>query len=199
MSGSVHISQDNLKDFIFGELSAVERRNVESHVSACPECSEELHSLSLTRTALLALAEEEPPRRIAFVSDKVLEPRWWNRIWHSGPKLGFVSACVLALAIVVHAFQAPGAPPQTVTATSIDAQKLDAEVSKRVAAAVEQAVASAEDRQAAKILDVVNARLKLSERQYQSDLIAVQEYVVRAYKVNANVRRAAFEEPGVVQ
>ena len=34
----------------------------------------------LTLDALSTLREEEVPRRIAFVSDKVFEPRWWQKL-----------------------------------------------------------------------------------------------------------------------
>ena len=53
---------------------------------------EELELLQATRTALQALPQEEAPRRIAFVSDKIFEPRWWQRIWQSGPAMGFASS-----------------------------------------------------------------------------------------------------------
>ena len=101
----------DLKDFLFGELNAGERESVERHVLACVACSEELAALTATRSAVLCMREEEPPRRIAFVSDKVFEPRWWQRIFASGPRLGFASAAMLAVAIVFHALQTPAAIP----------------------------------------------------------------------------------------
>ena len=45
-----------------------------------PSCREELARLRLTLDALSTLREEEMPRRIAFVSDKVFEPRWWQSV-----------------------------------------------------------------------------------------------------------------------
>jgi hypothetical protein len=47
------------------------------------------------------------PHRIAFVSDKIFEPRGWAWLWNSAPRLGFVSAALLAAAILVHAFTRP--------------------------------------------------------------------------------------------
>ena len=35
----------------------------------------------VTLDALSTLREEEIPRRIAFVSDKVFEPRWWQKLF----------------------------------------------------------------------------------------------------------------------
>jgi anti-sigma factor RsiW len=117
-------SPSDLRDYFFGELGTEERRAVEQHIAACAGCRDELNSLALTRSALLSVPDEEPPRRIAFVSDKVFEPRWWQRIWMSGPKLGFVSSCVLALAIVAHGF--------------VSEARVEAAVTKAVAVAREE-------------------------------------------------------------
>ena len=81
-------SDDDLKDLMFGELDEAARGRVETHVRECWHCQEELDRLRLTQAALNVLPEEEMPRRIAFVSDPVFEPRWWQRLWQSGPKLG---------------------------------------------------------------------------------------------------------------
>ena len=70
----------DLKDFFFGELGADDRRKVETHVAACAACREELDALALTGAALMTVRDEEPPRRIAFVSDKVFQPTWWQRL-----------------------------------------------------------------------------------------------------------------------
>jgi hypothetical protein len=70
----------------------------------CPECQEELATLRLTLDTLSTLREEEIPRRIAFVSDKVFEPRWWQRVFHPT----FAAAALLAVAILVHGSLRPG-------------------------------------------------------------------------------------------
>ena len=49
---------------------------------------------------LAALREEEVPRRIAFVSDKVFEPRWWQTFLRPS----FAAALVIAAAIVMHGY-----------------------------------------------------------------------------------------------
>jgi len=95
----------DLKDYFFEELAPAERGLVEEHLKQCPGCRGELGRLQVTGSALHAMRDEEPPRRIAFVSDKVLEPRWWQRLWQSGPQLGFAAAAMLAVAILVHAFE----------------------------------------------------------------------------------------------
>jgi len=91
------------KAYALGELDANDRRQAEAHAAACSECREELAGLRLTLAALSTLREEEPPRRIAFVSDKVFEPRWWQAFL----KPSFAGALVIALAILVHAFARP--------------------------------------------------------------------------------------------
>ena len=95
------------------------------------DCREEMSSLRVTLATLSTLRDEEVPRRIAFVSDKVFEPRWWQRIFNPT----FAAACVVAAAIVVHAFarQAPS----------------DALMQAQVDAAVAKAVAQYQTRQSA--------------------------------------------------
>src|SRR6185437_717944 len=89
---------------------------------ACLECRRELAGVRLTLDALSALREEEVPRRIAFISDRVFEPRWWQRMW--SPTFG--AACVIAAAILVHAFVRPPVP------ASLDA-RIDSAVTRAVA------------------------------------------------------------------
>jgi anti-sigma factor RsiW len=97
----MNCSPFDLRDYWLEELRPEETRQVETHVAGCQNCREELERLRLTRQALLRLREEEPPRRIAFVSDKVFEPsraaRWWSAVWGGAPKLAFGLAMLLAV------------------------------------------------------------------------------------------------------
>jgi anti-sigma factor RsiW len=147
----------DLKDYFFGELPDQDRRTVEAHLAACSGCREELDALGFTRSALLTVREEEPPRRIAFVSDKVFEPSLWRRLWNSGAKLGFASAAMLSAAIVFHAVQARPVVANVPVASvqQIDRATIEAEVSKRVQATLEKVVTESESRQAAKLQQVV--------------------------------------------
>jgi anti-sigma factor RsiW len=88
------------KAYALGELDAAGRNQAEAHANTCAHCREELAGLRLTLDALSTLREEDVPRRIAFVSDKVFEPRWWQVFLRPS----FAAAVVLALAIVVHGF-----------------------------------------------------------------------------------------------
>ena len=97
-------SQFDLKAFFLGEPGAAGRGAVEEHLKACPSCREEFDRLRLTGAALASVPDEEMPHRIAFVSDKIFEPRGWARFWGSAPRLGFASAAMLSVAIIIHGF-----------------------------------------------------------------------------------------------
>jgi len=163
----------DLKAYIVDELARGERAAVEDHLRACPSCREELERLNLTRAALATLEEEEIPRRIAFVSDRVFEPRWWHTMWHSGPTMGFASAVVLAAAIVVHA-AAPRPPAVQVSSGA------DATVVKELSELKAQRAADL-----AKFDQVLKATETRYEQQRQEDLATVQqaaEYYDKQFK-----------------
>jgi anti-sigma factor RsiW len=164
----------DVKAYFLGEMEAREKSQVESHLGACAECRQELEQLGVMRTALLALPEEEVPRRIAFVSDKVFEPRWWQTIWRSGPAMGFASAALLAGAILVHGLTRPPAPAiaaapavtQSIDTAQID-QRIDQEVARRVSAAL------AEQKQQTE--QMLQASEKRYEQRRQKDLVDFQQ------------------------
>jgi anti-sigma factor RsiW len=172
-------SSFDLKDYFFGELNEPDRARVNAHLEECARCREELDRLGLTQAALNSVRDEEPPRRIAFVSDRVFQPRWWQVLWNSGPRLGFASASVLAAAIVFHALavRAPVAPagiaPKEDTA-AMEA-RINRETELRVNAAVRAAVAESESRQAKKAGQLVEAARREFEFQRQTDRVAFQE------------------------
>lgn len=174
----MNCSPYDLKDFVFGELGNAEREAVRSHLELCRGCREELERLQLTEAAMHALAQEEIPRRIAFVSDAVLQPHWWQRLWQSGPRLGFASATMLTLALVFHAAWRPAAPTPS-AAPKVDeaaiAAQVNQEVTKRVEAAVRSAMEASEARQAKKTEAAVAAVRRDLEFQRQADRVAFQE------------------------
>jgi len=114
------------KAYALGELSPHARRDAEAHAATCSSCREELATFRLTLDALSTLRDEEVPRRIAFVSDKVFEPRWWRTLFHPS----FAAALVIAAAILVHAFVRP-APAPTLDQAVLQA-RIDAAVAKAV-------------------------------------------------------------------
>ena len=79
MSCKLENSRPDWKAYTLGEMDAVARRDAETHAASCSACQEELAGLQVTLDAMAVLREEELPRRIAFVSDKVFEPSAWQR------------------------------------------------------------------------------------------------------------------------
>ena len=170
---------NDLKDYYFGEIEAGARQRIDSHLESCGACRDELSRLQMTHAALGALRDEEVPRRIAFVSDKVFSPRWYQRLWNSGPQLGFLGASMLACAILVHAFAVPrpiAAPAPTVSAAVVDQAAIEREVAKRVDVAVTRAVAESEIRQQKKTVELLQAAEHRYEFDRRSTLQAINAY-----------------------
>ena len=140
----------DLRDYFFGELAEEDRRQVDLHSRSCVACREELNRLRSTQAALLAVADEEIPQRIGFVSDRVYEPslvrRWWRGFWGSAPRLGFASAAMLAVAIIVSAMHRPAVVIPTTPAASVDVAKLQSDFSRQLNEAVQKAVAESDAR-----------------------------------------------------
>jgi hypothetical protein len=172
----MNCSQIDLKTYFLGELGETDRRAAEEHAKSCRHCREELERLRITRTALAALPEEEIPRRIAFVSDKVFEPRGWTRFWNSAPRLGFASAALLAAAILVHAFvrPAPVISPAPMDRAALEA-RIEAGVADRLKPVVERALADAAARQSQTTSQFVAAAQSRFEQERKADLLAVEE------------------------
>jgi anti-sigma factor RsiW len=167
----------DLKGYVLKELPRAEARATELHAAGCNACREELERLSLTFTALRAVPEEEMPRRIAFVSDKVFEPKWWQAWLNSGPRMAFVSSLVLAAAILAHGVIRPVevAGPAPALDTAVIEARVNREVALRLDHAVKQAVTESEARQAEKIRTVVAAAEKRFEFERQADRVQVEE------------------------
>ncbi len=89
----------DLREYLFDELTPEQRREVEHYLKTSSEAREELEQLKTTQSALLSVPDEEVPRRIAFVSDKVFEPslglRLWRQFWDAAPRLAFGLAAIL--------------------------------------------------------------------------------------------------------
>ena len=179
----MNCSSVDVKAYALGEPSGVPGEA--AHIESCEHCREELERLRLMQTALLSLPEEEIPQRISFVSDRVFEPRWWQRIWHSGPAMGFASAALLATAIFVLAAARPTTVVQPVAVNTAQIERqIQAEVNKRVDAAVTGAVAKvvadsqAREANATQLLDAASKRFEMQRR---SD-IAMMEQSARYYE-----------------
>ncbi len=165
----------DLKDYFLQELADEhQRQQVEAHVKICQPCQEELQRLRLTEAALFTLREEEIPQRIAFVSDKVFEPsqfrRWWAAFWGSTARLGFASAAMLSVALIVFAATRPAPAPAPVTNTAaVDS----ADIERRVQAAADKAAQEIEARYAQKTDQLVKA---IQERDRQEHKMMVASF-----------------------
>ena len=152
------------KGYALGELDGNARSQAEAHAATCTACREELAATRLTLDALSTLREEEVPRRIAFVSDKVFEPRWWQslfspRSWNPA----VAAACVIAAAILVHGFV--GFARSSPSPADIQAQ---------VNQAVTKAVAESEQRQNKQLEDVLDYIQKQNRQIYKSSAFVRQ-------------------------
>jgi hypothetical protein len=166
----------DLRDYYFKDLAENERRLTEVHVKTCAHCGEELRRLRGTETALLALPDEEIPQRIGFVSDAVFQPsafrRGWDALWSSAARLGFVSAAMLSVALVVFSISRP-ATQASAPAPAISRAALEADFSKRVNDAVAQALA----RNEARTQELLAASDRRHALETQSMMVRVQEYL----------------------
>jgi hypothetical protein len=133
------------KGHALGELGAAETAEHERHARTCERCRAELARYRATVAGLRSLPMVDPPRRIVFAPEPAgRAASWWERMWQSGPQLGFASAAVLALAIVAHgllarvpATFAPGPASQIEARIHEEAQK---EIARRLPQAVDAAV-----------------------------------------------------------
>jgi hypothetical protein len=164
-------SPHDLRDYLLNELKAGEGLEVERHLKACATCRLEIEQLQLTRAVLLSLPEEEIPRRIGFVSDKIFEPSWLRGWWRSAwaPAWGLVAAAVV-FAILFRPVPPPARP---VAGTVIDPDQLRTEIAQQIV----RAVAASEDRQAHRTAELLAAAEKRYAFERQADRLAVEEYI----------------------
>ena len=169
----------DLRDYFFGELSAVEAKQVDGHIASCEACRGELSTMDVTRVAMMTLPMEEPPRRIAFVSDKVFEPTLWQRFWRSGPVVGFASAAMVTAGLLFNGAARPAAVPgPNVPVASVDYWAIEGrvreEIAKQIPVEVAKAVAQVEERDRHHLtLAVANVARKY-EQKYELDVAALQ-------------------------
>jgi hypothetical protein len=196
----------DVRDYFLRELTDGERRQTEIHLKGCPTCREELERLRLTEAALLALRDEEIPQRIGFVSDKVFEPsalrRWWQTLWGSAARLGFASAAMLSVAILVAALSRPAPAPQAGAGSlsRAEAARLEAKFEARMREAVKQTIAETETRQERKTAELLAA----SEARQQAErkaLMATVEENLSYLQQRVNVARysAAIQGEGAAR
>jgi anti-sigma factor RsiW len=191
----------DLRDYVFQELSDAERKQVDVHVKGCQGCREEYERLRLTEAALFSLRDEEIPQRIAFVSDKIFEPSAWQRawagFWGSASRLGFASAAMLSVALVVFAVarparQMPGPmPSQTTQAVSVSADQIQ----QQIQSAVNRAVAASESRQREKFEQAV-AQIREDDLKQRQQLVRLADAALDiSTRRNLVVERSSYDFP----
>jgi len=146
---STNCQQCDWKAYALGELDLNARREAEAHAVTCAACREELATLRLTLDAMATLRDEEMPRRIAFVSDKVFEPKWYQRLWSPT----FAGASVLAVAILIHGF---------VWARPVDQAQIQAQVNQAVTKAVAEVDARNQEQ-----MEMVKSAHEILDKQFR--------------------------------
>ena len=186
----------DIKAYFLGEADASLRRAAEEHMASCVACQEEHERLRLTEAALFTVREEEMPRRIAFVSDKVFAPRWYQRLWQCGPRLGFAGTAMLSCAILVHAFYQPVANsvPSAAPVVAVDIERqVKEEVARRLDTAIAQAVADVAARQEKRTAEIVAAaERRMAEQQRETIALAEAGFRELNKRVNYYTRQLQF-------
>jgi hypothetical protein len=188
MSCKLGDARPDWNSYALGELDSRARQEAESHVTACADCQDELGALRVTLDAMATLREEELPRRIAFVSDKVFEPRWYQKLFL---RPSFAGAALLAAAILVHAFVRPLNAPMN-TAAQVDTRAIEARVTAQVTERLQSEMATAVNAAVAKAVadtekhDDQRTALLLSatEQRYSDAADFLNKQVTRMYALN---------------
>ncbi len=175
------MSEIDLKAYLFGELPEAERQAVAAHLEQNAEARAEYARLEATQAMLGLVRDEELPRRIAFVSDKVFEPTWWQRFWASTPQLGFASAALLALAMVGHGWLSRPVMTPAPSVAKVDAavirEVVAAEMRKQPSAmtAVPVSAGSSEERTAKMIAVAIKEAERKAEMERATDRLTIEE------------------------
>jgi hypothetical protein len=192
MSCKLEDRRPDWKSYALGELDARARQEAESHVAACADCQDELAGLRVTLDAMATLREEELPRRIAFVSDKVFEPRWYEKLTQAFLRPSFAAAAVIAAAILVHAFVRPVGAPNTTTTAQVDTRAIESRVTAEVTARLQGEMAAAVNTAVTKAVADTEKRddhrtallLSAADRRYSDAADFLNKQVTRIYALN---------------
>jgi hypothetical protein len=145
----------------------------------------------MTLDAMATLREEELPRRIAFVSDKVFEPRWYQKIAQAFLRPSFAAAGLIAAAILIHAFVRPVSAPNNIAA-QVDTRAIESRVTAEVTARLQNEMAAAVNTAVTKAVAETEKRddhrtallLSASERRYSDAADFLNKQVTRIYALN---------------
>jgi hypothetical protein len=157
--------QIDLKAYSLGEATKAERKAVEGHAASCAECSAELESLGTLQVAMRSWADEEPARRIAFVSDKVFEPRWWQKLNWAQMLASAAMAALVAFAVVGKSREVPAGGSLVAQAIVDRAPEDTVALAERVQNAVRIALAESEARHKQETVALVQATERRMRRE----------------------------------
>jgi anti-sigma-K factor RskA len=99
---------EKVAEFIFGELSAQEMAEAQSHLTQCSDCRQQVEQFQTTYAMLKTSPDAEPPRRILFEFEKPRASAW---IWRW---LAPMAASAAVAAVVVTFTPRPQQPPQVI-------------------------------------------------------------------------------------
>lgn len=128
-----------LSDSLTGDLTDVERAQLDAHLASCPACRETLAAFAEQRRLVSGMRHVPPPRdlgarvRSGIESGRFPAPSWWRRrgaLVGIGGSLAAVAAGVLAF-VVISNLRLPemaqsGSPQATASASSEPTASLDA-------------------------------------------------------------------------
>jgi hypothetical protein len=157
------------------------RRAIMAHVSTCEACALELERLRATTAALGLVQDQEPLVRIRFVSDRVFEQPWWQRLLGRGAlwaNAGLAMLSCLAAGLIWFQTAGSGAGLRAGhlgvgSGTGQPVAMAPADVNRLVDARVQQAVADARaesDRRHAAEMQTLLAAFEREQARQQQQL-----------------------------
>ncbi len=184
---------NDLQDYFFGEMNVEERAAMEKRLADSAELRAELRRLEMTSTALRMLPDEEPPQRIAFVSDKVFAPSWRGSLARWAFGAGPVLASGLLSGLVVYAVtqRQPAAPAEK----RVEVVKSVPQDSAQVQQMIRAAVAEAEARNIEKTRALLAEADRKHDLERKQTLLDVQDTIAYMQK-KMNVLQVASADLG---
>jgi Putative zinc-finger len=196
----------DVRALLFENLPEAEKARMRAHLAGCDVCRVEADRLTATTMALRSVPHEEPVVRIRFVSDRVFEPSWWQRLNPFGsPGLlahaGLAISTLAAAAILItlewgsHGFRAGAQSQAALENQAAFDQKVQQAVDARVNGAVAEAVRQVEARQDVKF----RGMLAEYQKQQQQDEEKLVKQVEAAWRYQDQLKTralyAALEKP----
>jgi hypothetical protein len=196
----MHNAPHDLRDYILDELNPAQQAEVEHWLVGSPEGRKEVERLRLTFGVLRSLPDEEPPRRIAFVSDKIFEPSPWARLarwfWAEGPRMAMGAAAILAVLFAGAWLTQPkltanadgwtvafGPQQQTVAQTPAPVPAPPAVDEAVLEAKVQEAVTAERERMREALQQIVDERARATEAKFSNELEGTRQDLESAFYI----------------